>query len=57
LKLYTISGFDALVEVKSGGDNNRTLLDKLIELIAQKVTDSKTTVKPIFILNTLMGFN
>lgn len=29
-KLYATSGFDALIKVKSGGNNNRTLSDKII---------------------------
>jgi transposase len=44
LQLYSISGFDALILVSSGGNNKRTLSDKVITLIEREVTNSKTTI-------------
>lgn len=54
LKLYATSGFDALIKVKSGGNNTRTLSDKVIELIAEKVTDSTTTINSYIELQLLL---
>ena len=36
--------FCALITVKSCENNTRTLSDKIFELIAQKITDSTTTI-------------
>lgn len=44
LKLYTSSGFSALVEVKSGGNNTRTLSDAVLALVEQHVMNPKTTI-------------
>jgi len=54
LKLYSTGGFSALIEVKSGGNNTRTLSDKVITLIEQKVTDSKTTITSYVELKLLL---
>lgn len=54
LKFYATSGFDALITVKSGGNNTRTLSDKVIELIAEKVTDYSTTVTSYIELQLLL---
>ena len=54
LKLYATSGFDALIKVKSGGNNTRTLSDKVIELMAQKVTDATTTITSYIELQLLL---
>lgn len=54
LKLYATRGFDALITVKSGGNNTRTLSDKVIELIAEKVTDSSTTITSYIELQLLL---
>lgn len=54
LKLYATRGFDALLTVKSGGNNTRTLSDKVIELIAEKVTDSSTTITSYIELQLLL---
>jgi transposase len=44
LKLYVSEGFSSLITVKSGGNNTRTLSDKAITLIEEKVTDASTTI-------------
>ena len=44
LKVYSSEGFSSLITVKSGGNNTRTLSDKVITLIEEKVTDSNTTI-------------
>ena len=44
LKLYSNKGFDALVQNNLGGNNTRTLSDQVIEIIKEKVTDSKTSI-------------
>lgn len=44
LKAYSENGFSELMEIKSGGNNTRTISDRAIELIEKKVTDSKTTI-------------
>lgn len=54
LKLYATRGFDALITVKSGGNNTRTLSDKVIELIAEKVTDSSTRITSYIELQLLL---
>jgi len=54
LKLYSTIGFDALIKVNSGGNNIRTLSDKVIELIAQKVTDPSTTITSYIELQFLL---
>ena len=54
LKVYDTKGFDALITVKSGGNNTRTLSDKVIELIDQKVTDATTTITSYIELQLLL---
>lgn len=54
LQLYSASGFDSLIKVNSGGNNTRTLSDKVIVLIAQKVTDSNTTITSYIELQLLL---
>jgi len=54
LKLYATRGFNALITVNSGGNNTRTLSDKVIELIAQKVTDPSTTITSYIELQFLL---
>lgn len=44
LKTYSIEGFSGLINVKSGGNNTRTLSDQVIKLIEDKVTNPKTTI-------------
>jgi len=54
LQLYSASGFDSLIKVNSGGNNTRTLSDKVISLIEQKVTDSNTTITSYIELQLLL---
>lgn len=54
LKLYATFGFAALIEVKSGGNNTRTLSDQVIDLIEQTVTDANTTVTSYVELQLLL---
>ncbi len=54
LQLYSASGFASLIVVKSGGNNTRTLSDKVISLIEQKVTDSNTTITSYVELQLLL---
>lgn len=44
LKIYELNGFISLIEVKSGGNNTRTLSNEVLSLIEEKVTDSNTTI-------------
>lgn len=44
LNQYATEGFSGLMSVKSGGNNTRTLSDKVIDLIEQKVTDANSTI-------------
>jgi len=44
LKLYASNGFESLVTIKSGGNNTRTLSDRVIQLIEEQLTDSKTHI-------------
>jgi len=44
LKLYDSNGFESLVTIRSGGNNTRTLSNEVIQLIEEKLTDSKTTI-------------
>jgi transposase len=44
IKLYSKQGFACLIQVKSGGNNTRTLSEKVIDLIEEKVTDSNSTI-------------
>lgn len=41
---YSKNGFASLVEVKSGGNNTRTISDEMILSIEKKITDVKTTI-------------
>ncbi|NJS16796.1 MAG: helix-turn-helix domain-containing protein [Nostocaceae cyanobacterium CSU_2_110] len=41
---YTKNGFASLLQVKSGGNNTRTISDEMILSIEQKITDAKTTI-------------
>lgn len=54
LKLYSTEGFEAFIAVKSGGNNTRTLSDKVIALIEQHVTNSNTTVTSYVELQLLL---
>jgi transposase len=54
LKRYTSEGFEALIAVNSGGNNTRTLSDKVIALIEQNVTDSNTTITSYVELQLLL---
>ena len=44
LKLYSTAGFSSLLEVKSGGNNTRTLSEDVIALIEEKVKNPRTTI-------------
>lgn len=44
IQSYLKDGFSGLIEVKSGGNNTRTISDEMISLIEKKVTYSKTTI-------------
>ncbi len=41
---YEEGGLERLLEVKSGGNNTRTISDKMISAIAEKLNDSQTTI-------------
>ena len=43
LQSYSKGGFPSLTEVKSGGNNTRTISEAMVEFIEEKVTDHKTT--------------
>ena|SRR5664279_5559499 len=53
-KVYSSEGFSALIKVNSGGNNTRTLSDKVITLIEEKVTDPKTTITSYVELQLLL---
>lgn len=44
LNAYRRDGLSGLLEVKSGGNNTRTLSDKVLLLISEKLNDSNTTI-------------
>ena len=44
LALYSTKGYSELVKVKSGGNNTRTISDKVVKLIEFHVTNSETTI-------------
>ncbi len=54
LKLYSTSGFKVLLNVKSGGNNTRTLSDEVISLIEKKITDANTTITSYIELQLLL---
>lgn len=41
---YTKGGLKSLLEVKSGGNNTRTISNQMISAIAEKLNDSTTTI-------------
>lgn len=51
---YAENGLTKLLEVKSGGNNTRTISDEMILSIEQKVTDSKTTITSYVELKSLL---
>lgn len=54
LRIYSEGGFLKLIEVKSGGNNTRTISDEMISLIEEKLTDSKTTITSYVELKLLL---
>lgn len=54
LKLYSTSGFSSLLEVKSGGNNTKTLSEDVIALIEDKITNPKTTITSYVELRLLL---
>lgn len=44
LQEYEKEGLSALLEVKSGGNNTRTLSERVLSSIEEKITDPKTTI-------------
>lgn len=54
LKTYSTKGFSSLIEVKSGGNNTRTLSDAVINLIAQNITNPNTTITSYIELKLLL---
>ena len=51
---YSKVGFSGLIEVKSGGNNTKTISKNMICLIEKKVTDSKTTITSYVELKLLL---
>lgn len=54
LKKYSEVGFSLFLEVKSGGNNTRTISDKALGVIAEKVFDEKTTITSYIELQLLI---
>ena len=54
LQKYSSYGFSCLLEVKSGGNNTRTISDKMIQSIEKKLTDSSTTITSYVELKLLL---
>ena len=44
LQKYSTSGFASLLEVKSGGNNTKTISDKALRFISDKIHDQNTTI-------------
>ena len=54
MQIYSKVGFSGLTEVKSGGNNTRTISDDMISLIEKKVTNSGTTITSYVELKLLL---
>ena len=54
LQTYILKGFSGLLEVVSGGNNTRTISDKMILLIDQKLNDSNTIIKSYVELKAIL---
>jgi transposase len=51
---YSKNGFSSLLQVKSGGNNTRTISDEMILSIEKKITDVKTTITSYVELKLLL---